>query len=170
MLKLTRGITGLLSFALLAGVSLGADPEPTKYYKLGFVVKEVEGSKVVNSRSYSMTVPTDRGSTSSIRAGNKVPLGNSFIDIGTNIDCRLLKEIQNDVAVDILVDLTSTAQELSNTGPPNGVTVNNPPVVRQNRWSSVVIVPVGKPTVVFSSDDVGTKHQIQLEVTASLLK
>jgi hypothetical protein len=33
-----------------------------------------------------------------------------------------------------------------------------------------VIVPVGKPTVIFSSDDVASKGQMQLELTASPIK
>jgi len=34
-------------------------------------------------------------------------------------------------------------------------------------WSSNVIVPIGKPTVIFSSDDVTTKGQMQLELSSS---
>jgi hypothetical protein len=30
-----------------------------------------------------------------------------------------------------------------------------------------VIVPLKKPTVIFSSDDLTTKHQMQLELTAT---
>jgi hypothetical protein len=38
--------------------------EPQKFYKLEFVVKEVEGGKVLNARTYT---------TTQIRAGSKVP-------------------------------------------------------------------------------------------------
>jgi hypothetical protein len=41
------------------------------------------------------------------------------------------------------------------------------PIIRQNRWSSYVTVPIKKPTIVFSSDDNTTKHIMQLEVTAT---
>jgi hypothetical protein len=41
------------------------------------------------------------------------------------------------------------------------------PVVRQNQWQAGVIVPLKKPTVVFSSDDLTTKRQMQVELTAT---
>ena len=47
--------------------------EPLKFYKLEFVLKEVEGAKVLNARSYSMTAATDARGTQSIRAGIRVP-------------------------------------------------------------------------------------------------
>jgi hypothetical protein len=52
-------------------------------------------------------------------------------------------------------DISSVAQE------------SNPPVVRQNKWDSNVTVPLRKPVVVFSSDDLTSKHQMQLEITAT---
>jgi hypothetical protein len=44
------------------------------------------------------------------------------------------------------------------------------PVTRQNQWRSAVVIPVKKPTVVFSSDDVSSKRQLQLELTATPVK
>ncbi len=41
------------------------------------------------------------------------------------------------------------------------------PVIRQNVWDSTVLVPIGKPTVVFSSDDLDSKGKMQVEVTAT---
>ncbi len=41
------------------------------------------------------------------------------------------------------------------------------PTVRQNKWDSTVIVPLKKPTVLFSSDDLTSKRQMQLELTAT---
>ena len=49
-----------LALTLLAVTCFGADAVPSKFYKLDFVVKEVEGSKVLNARSYSMTVSEDK--------------------------------------------------------------------------------------------------------------
>ncbi len=43
-------------------------------------------------------------------------------------------------------------------------------VIRQNRWSSSVIVPLKKPTLIFSSDDPASKRQMQLELTATPLQ
>jgi hypothetical protein len=49
-------------------------------------------------------------------------------------------------------------------------TAPNQPVIRQNRWDAAVLIPLNKPTIIFSSDDVTTKHKLQLELTASLIK
>src|SRR5712691_8359017 len=90
-----------LALALMAGTSFAQNPEPPKFYKLDFVVKEVEGTKVLNARSYSITVSTDASSPhSSIRTGSKVPTPTgttgqfTFIDLGVNIDCGPVKAVQ----------------------------------------------------------------------------
>jgi hypothetical protein len=41
------------------------------------------------------------------------------------------------------------------------------PVIRQNSWDSTVAIPIGKPTVVGSSDDLDSKGKLQVEVTAT---
>ncbi len=41
------------------------------------------------------------------------------------------------------------------------------PTIRQNRWTSVTIVPLKKPTLLFSSDDPMSKRQMQLELTVT---
>jgi hypothetical protein len=41
------------------------------------------------------------------------------------------------------------------------------PSIRSNSWSSVVIVPLKTPTLIFSSDDPASKRQMQLELTAT---
>jgi len=44
------------------------------------------------------------------------------------------------------------------------------PVVRQNKWQAAVLIPVGKPTVVFTSDALDSKGTMQLVVTATSLQ
>ncbi len=151
----------LLGVTLLAGSCLAQTPEPSKFYKLDFVVKEVEANKVLNSRAYSMTVSTEKTSPpDSIRAGSKVPSGNgsNYIEVGVNIDCRAIREVDNELTMLLTVEVSSVPPESSN------------PVIRQNKWSSSVSVMVKKPTVVFSSDDLTSKHQLQLELTATPIK
>ena len=38
--------------------------------------------------------------------------------------------------------------------------------LRQMRVEEAVLIPVGRPTVVFSGEDPASRHQFQLEVTA----
>jgi hypothetical protein len=44
------------------------------------------------------------------------------------------------------------------------------PVLRQNRWSSTAIIPLRKTTLLFSSDNVDSKSQMQVEVTATPIR
>src|SRR3954471_24624026 len=109
MRMMTKRSLGLFGLALAAGTCLGQSIEPTKFYKLEFVVKEVEGAKVVNSRAYFMTVPVEapgqNGGGGSIRTGSRVPVpassgsGFNYIDVGVNIDCRGLHETQSDISM-----------------------------------------------------------------------
>jgi hypothetical protein len=141
--------------------------EQHKYFQLNFVVKELEQGKVSNARAYSMMVPTF-DAHASIRSGNRVPIpmGGSagsvnYVDVGVNIDCRALKEIQNQLALAVTSEISSAATESASSGPP---------LIRNARWNSDVIVQIGKPTVIFSSDDPTTKRQVQLELTATPIK
>ena len=165
-MKRTRVRVALLT-ALLAGScfaqSEGAKPAEaaiSKYFRLDFVVKELESGKVINSRAYSTTITTDNAS--SIRTGSRVPVktGNSsgitYIDVGVSIDCIAAKEVQNELSLRVTADVSTMADE----------TVR-PPVIRQNKWNGNVLVPLRKATTIFSSDDVTTRRQMQLELTAT---
>ena len=146
--------------------SLAQDDKPREpsFYKVDFVIKEVEGGKAVNSRAYSSIVSqNDRGS---IRTGNKVPMptgsGNSYqyYDVGITIDCSLTKELADRVVLNLNIDISSNAT----TEAPM------PPVLRQNKWTSTVVVPLRKAITVFSSDDPTSKRQMQVELTATPVK
>jgi hypothetical protein len=76
-----RTCAGCLALALLAAACSAEDAAPTKFYKLEFVVKEIDGAKVLNARTYSVMVSgvvvsgereIATGSCS-IRTGNRVP-------------------------------------------------------------------------------------------------
>ena len=157
----------LLACGLLATTCFAQNPEGSKFYKLEFTVKDMEGARALSSRTYSMLAAAE-GQPGSVRAGSKVPIpassGSSqftFIELGVNIDCRGIKEVQNELSLIVTADVSSTAQEAATAAYP---------IIRQNKWSSAVIVPLRKPTLIFSSDDVTTKRQIQLELTATPIK
>lgn len=156
----------ILILALTAGACLAQTETAAKFYKLDFILKELDGSKTLSSRSYSLTASTDpHSSRSSLRTGSKVPVtaGSSFsyIDVGVSIDCWNVKETAGGLSMSVTADVSSV--------PPEPAPAQAVPVVRQNRWGSDVVVPLKKPTVIFSSDDLTTKHVMQLEVTATAL-
>jgi len=151
----------LLTAGICAAQSDDAKPaaEHSRYFHLEFVVKELDAGKVINARHYSTN--TVVGQKGVIRTGNKVPVqagnpvGITYIDVGVSIDCTVEQEIEGNLPLNVTVEISSSA------------TSSNPPMIRQTKWSSNVIVPIGKPTVVFSSDDVASKGQTQLELTAT---
>jgi hypothetical protein len=159
-----------LALTLLAVTCFGEDTVPSKFYKLDFVVKEVEGGKVLNARGYSMTVSEAKmNNHSEIRTGSKVPYSTNadgsqytFLDVGVNFDCFHIVEMRDTMSLVLTADISSVVQEPASPSAPM-----RPPVVRQNRWNSGVVVQLKKPTVVFSSDDLTTKRQMQVELTAT---
>ena len=164
------GKMACLAFVAAIGMGLaqGDKPpaEPPSYYKLDFVVKEVEGGKTVNSRAYTTTISTERGARTSIRTGSRVPVpagkdGASFnyLDMGVSFDCMQAKVMGSDLAVNVTADVNSIAEPSS-----------TPPVIRNNRWNGDVLIPLRKATVVFLSDDANSKRQMQLEMTATPIK
>jgi hypothetical protein len=159
-----------LAVTLLAATCFAEDAAPAKFYKLDFVVKEVEGGKVLNARGYSMTVAEGKlKDHSEIRTGSKVPYSTiaeggqyTFLDVGVNFDCDHVVSTRDTMSLVLAADISSVVQEPGSPSAPM-----HPPVVRQNKWTSGVIVPLKKPTVVFSSDDLTTKRQMQVELTAT---
>jgi hypothetical protein len=137
-------------------------PEP-KFFKLEFVLREVDGSKVVNARSYTIPAGTD-GLPSSIRTGVKVNVGDAqhpdWTDIGVRIDVRSLRELQNQLACNVTAEITGLPQDTI-----SGTSARS--VMRQYVWSSDTVIPMRKPTVIFSSDSTTSRNQMQVEVTAT---
>ena len=158
-----------LSSIVMAGACLAQNTgDALKYYHLDFILKELESGKVINARSYSTTVTTGVTGASVIRSGNKVPISTggagpgslTYLDVGVNIDCRAAKEIQDQLALNVSAEISGIATEQP----------SNQPLIRQTKWESNVIVPLRKPTTIFSSDDPSTKRQTQLELTAIPIK
>jgi Flp pilus assembly secretin CpaC len=132
-------------------------------------VKEVADAKVINSRSYS-TISTGRAG--SMRTGSKVPYQTGptsstphyeYLDIGVNFDYSTTREVDNQLALTV-------AAEVSNLAPGQTMLSGLLPLLRQNTWRSDVIVPLRKPTVIFSSDDPTSTHKMQVELTATPIR
>jgi hypothetical protein len=146
-----------------------AAPE-VHYYHLEFVVKELgEDGKVVNSRTYRSDIST--ASLSSVRTGTRIPVPVSskggddqiqYIDIGVNIDCNRAHETPEGLAMEITAEISSLATP--------GVAAPTTPIIRQNKWMSSTVLPAGKPTIVFSSDNLESKGRMQVEVTATPIR
>ena len=147
-------------------------PKPSEhYYRLNLTVEQMnDAGKVTNTRSFVASVTTNGNWTQSIRTGERVPVPTSadpssqwqYMDIGVNFDVRDVKEVGSELAFRLASDISSLSSETSDATAP----MRNR-VVRQNKWDSGVLVPIGKPTVVFSADDLQDKGKMQVELTAT---
>jgi hypothetical protein len=151
-----------LVMLLAAGTCFAQTPEAVKYFKMVFVVKEVEGTKILDSREYSAIASTTT-QRSSIRAGTRVPILTpgttqyNYSDVGVDIDFHSLREIGNNLSLALTADVNTVIQDPE----------NKLPIVRQYKWNADVIVPIGKPTTVLASEDATMKRQMQLQLTAT---
>ena len=147
-----------------------------RYYHLVFVVKEIEGGKVINSRDYGMSIGTVpefgmNHNNRSIRSGTKVPVENeqgksNYIDTGISIDCRSVMDVGGKLEMDVSAEVSSVVNPKM-----DGATgARGMPMILQNKWNSQVLVALGKPTVLFSSDEVTSKRTLELELTATEMK
>jgi hypothetical protein len=166
-MKNTKLAVMLLTLVIGAGSCLAQTETPkqsesSKAYQLDFVLKELEDGKVVNSRNYSLMITAVSGG-GSIRSGDKVPVVTksgaqaefTYIDVGVNIDCAALQETQGKLTLNVKADISSAQPESTR------------PIVRSTRWSSNVVLPLKKSTVLFYSDDTSSRRRLQLELTAA---
>src|SRR5215470_5858633 len=69
-----------------------------RFYKLDFVVRELEGGKSISTRNY--TLMTKSGDWQQLRVGTRVPITVEdkkiqYQDIGLSVDCRILEGARN---------------------------------------------------------------------------
>ena len=138
----------------------GTDTE-AKFFQLHFVFKELDNSKVINSRSFS-TIASTRGQAVRLRTFKTVTVKDqNRIDFGTKIDALNFKIVGNEIFFD-------TSIELTDVHGPDGTTDSATMLQNiQNQWGSAVKATFGKSIVLFSADDPGSKKSIQVEVTAT---
>ena len=145
------------------------EERPVSFYKVEYVLRELQDGKVINTRNYMMTVENgDRGST---KTGARVPVtqgqadkGFMYIDIGVNIDCRVVGR-DDFASVNTTIEVSSFAlpEQSSNT---SGL----PPVLRQARAQMAAVVPVNKQTVIGSIDDANSTKRYEIALTATKIK
>jgi hypothetical protein len=135
----------------------------SQFYRFDFVLKELDGSKAVKTHNYQMMVTPNYQGRDSIRSGARVPVvdakGTNYIDVGVNLDVGRLTPSKDGLEFDIVAEVSGVLE--------SGAQLSKQPMVYQTKWNSRVEIQIGKPTTVFSSDDPSSKHQLQLEVTAT---
>lgn len=158
--------------------SVKAPEPPAHYYHLDYLVQELGADgKASNSRKYTTTVCTGLNETASIRAGSRIPVITggeikssivsantqfTYIDVGVNIDANHAHDIDHQLSLDLSAKISSMADSSNQD--------LHQPVIRENRWQAEVLIPIGKPTVIFTSDSLDSKGSMQIVVTATPLQ
>ncbi len=136
--------------------------EPSwNFYRLDYVVRELDGDRTVNSRSFSLSVQDRRWQE--LRISSSVPVATSSrAEVLFSVDAQP-REHEGQVAVETRFEVRSLPEIASNESLLG-------PLARTWRGSSTALVVPGKPTVIAVSDDPGSKHRFELEVTATRIK
>jgi hypothetical protein len=179
----------LLAPALLCAQSTQSSPDTSSqqiepHVKLVYRALQIGADgKVVSSHSYSTIVVANTGhaSPSKIRSNDKVPIATGsyggdaksslvntqfqYVDVGTNIDTYGAKLSGTQLTVNLSVSLSEVAKNdfASEKTIPD-------PIIRALSWESDVIVTVGRPTIIFTSDNPSDTGKTELELTATEIK
>ena len=144
------------------------------FFKLAFVLYEVEDGKRTNQRDYMMIGRTDN-QPSSIRVSTKVPITTSekagdkaytYIDVGLRINCSMKEQEDRrlqfhcDIEMSSFVRPEQVAGAIGQSGP-------EAPVMRTTRTESWALLTLGKPTAFTTVDDINSAKRLQVEVTAT---
>jgi hypothetical protein len=157
----------MICLAALAAGTCFAQGDSIHYFHLNFVVKEMDAGKVISAHNYSATVSSKVTDHSSVRTVDKVPVptgsgGFTYVDVGVNLDANVERATDTELILSVTADISSVASAIS-----SGASQPGPPIVRQNRWNGKVVVPLKKPTTIYSADSAADKRQMQIEVTAT---
>jgi hypothetical protein len=148
-----------------------AQAKPASVYRMDFVVRELENSKRINSRSYSLSGTTKEGA--GLRVTSRVPTaylggeGKSILeyrDVGINIDC-VPEEMDNSVLLMTRFASSSVVPREPGPNPPY-----DGPVIREVKFNGKTPVILGKPMVIATLDDAATNRRFEIEVTVTKVK
>ena len=153
-----------------------AERTDAREYQMVFIVEEVESGKVYNARRYATNIALSgmkgERARGSIRTGEKMPITTGYIadsklppqftyvDVGFNLDFDSARIVDGRVYLSITADL-------SGSDIPASGSKQFEPTIKHNSWHGDVTVPLGKPVVIFSSDDVASKRTTQVELTVT---
>ena len=146
-------------------------PASNATYKLDYVFSELQDNKRVNARSYTILLRVMNKAV--LKQGNRVPIlvgekeGTNqiqYLDIGLNIDCRVRQELDSAIELETTADTSSIVTESQ------GSNRTGDPAIRQMRYDLENVVPLGKPTLLGSADEIDGTRRFQIEVTATKVR
>lgn len=152
-------------------VLAGRDGNTENFFKLAFVMYELDDAKRTNQRDYMLIGRTDN-QPSSIRVATRVPVYTeekkmTYLDAGLTIRCSLKEQVDRRVQLHCDLEVSSFVRpdqiaSSGNAGPAA-------PVLRTTRMDSWALLTLGKPAILNTVDDINSTKRMQIEVTATKL-
>jgi hypothetical protein len=152
----------------------GRDGNTENFFKLAFVMYELEDGKRTNQRDYMMIGRTDN-QPSNIRVSTKVPVtteekgkdkGYTYIDVGLRINCSMKEQVDRRLQLHCDIEISSfiRPEQIANATGNTGLAA---PFLRTTRADSWALLTLGKPAVLTTVDDINSTKRMQVEVTAT---
>jgi hypothetical protein len=157
-------------------VLAGRDGNTENFFKLAFVMYELEDGKRINQRDYMM-IGKPEFQPLSIRVATKVPITTlekgdekqyTYTDVGLRISCFMKEQVDRRVQLRCDIEISSfirpeqIANATGNAGPAA-------PFLRTTRTESWALLTLGKPALLTTVDDINSAKRMQIEVTATKL-
>ena len=134
-------------------------------YRVDFSINELQDGKKTNTRHYSMILTS--GDRNQVKIGTRVPVSTAqtafqYLDVGTNINCRIVDDGGDDLTLDVRADFTnlSSAEEQRSTQP----------IIRQVMLSGTTVTTPDKSVIIGAADDPNSNRQFQLEAPVTKLR
>ena len=150
-------------------VLAGQNGMTENFFKLAFVMYEVDDGKRTNQRDYMMIGRTDN-QPSTIRISTRVPVYTeekkmTYVDAGLTIRCSMKEQVDRRLQLHCDIEISSFVRpeqiaSSGNTGPAA-------PVMRTARTESWALLALSKPAILTTVDDVNSAKRMQIEVTAT---
>jgi hypothetical protein len=138
------------------------DSQPAVYYRLDFLIREMDGEKLVDTRNYSLWVQS--GIFERMNAGSEVPYSTGsdikYKSVGVSIGCRIREDSHSPQ-----LELQMTISDALPPEKDSGKTA-----FRNVTLSSKALLSLNEPTTVSIVDDPASGHRFQVDVTATKLE
>ena len=152
-------------------VLAGRDGMTENFFKLAFVMYELDDAKRTNQRDY-MLIARAENLPSSIRVSTRVPVYTeerkmTYVDAGLTIRCSLKEQIDRRVQLHCDIEISSFVrpEQIASSGNAGPAA----PVLRTTRTESWALLTLGKPAILTTVDDINSAKRMQIEVTATRL-
>lgn len=158
--------------------------KPAIPVKVQIVFTEFDGDKKISSLPYSFISSAHdifsygNWASTSIRSGVRIPVETdgkdqktTYLDVGSNIDCRILAEDDGHFALNLVFDRSAiypggtSGEEKLEVNRPNGQ-----PLIRSFRTNESFLLKDGQTSESVASTDPLTGHILRLSVTINVLR